>query len=155
MDSGHGDTRMVDLEVEEAEDVAGDPSIGPDSPTLLRASSKSQTKTWVVAVSRNWKFLLILLDKCPQWRHFSIGLTWADHVPYFDCEQSNRLSNWFSKRWAMWCSLLHKRPYNSTSMTNIFLICRTSLPLASPRLVFINLKLSTFPLLSSWLASAT
>ena len=45
MDSGHGDTRMVDLEVEEAEDVAGDPSIGPDSPTLLRASSKSQTKT--------------------------------------------------------------------------------------------------------------
>jgi hypothetical protein len=45
MDGSHSDTRMVDLEVEEAEDVSGDPSIGLDSPTLLRASSKSQTKT--------------------------------------------------------------------------------------------------------------
>jgi hypothetical protein len=36
---------MVDLEVEEAEDVAADPSIGPESPTTLRASSKSQTRT--------------------------------------------------------------------------------------------------------------
>ena len=45
MDGSHGDTRMVDLEVEEAEDVTGDPSIGPDSPTLLRAMSKSQTTT--------------------------------------------------------------------------------------------------------------
>ncbi len=52
MDGSHSDTRMVDLEVEEAEDVAGDPSFGPDSPTAAShhdggrgTSSKSQTKT--------------------------------------------------------------------------------------------------------------
>lgn len=47
MDGSHSDTRMVDLEVEEAEDVLGDQSIGPDSPTSLHRMSKSQTKTWV------------------------------------------------------------------------------------------------------------
>ena len=50
MDGSHSDTRMVDLEVEEAEDVTGDKDFGPDSPTSGHRegrglSSKSQTKT--------------------------------------------------------------------------------------------------------------
>jgi len=39
---------MVDLEVEEAEDLTGDPSFGPGTPTSPSASTKgikSQTKT--------------------------------------------------------------------------------------------------------------
>ena len=62
MDGSHSDTRMVDLEVEEADDVSGDPSIGPDSPTSLHRMSKSQTKTWVVKSTYNFHTIRIRLN---------------------------------------------------------------------------------------------
>ena len=37
----------VELEVEEAEDISGDPSIGPGTPSTPSAMNKSQTKTYV------------------------------------------------------------------------------------------------------------